>query len=101
MTDPIEQVFRRGLAELVRDKPALGAIDLERRDNRAIRRQRQRPGQPAADPVAAGRCGARPGDRCWRCRLARAVARRAGDHRRARAAARDADRDPLAGDPDR
>ena len=29
MTDPTEQVFRRGLAELVRDKPALGAIDLE------------------------------------------------------------------------
>ncbi len=29
MTDPIEQLVRRGLTELVRDKPPLGPIDLE------------------------------------------------------------------------
>lgn len=29
MTDPTEQTVRRGLAELVRDKPALGPVDLE------------------------------------------------------------------------
>lgn len=29
MNDPTEQIIRRGLAELIRDKPALGPVDLE------------------------------------------------------------------------